>query len=246
MDTLTQCYGALNQWYGGLAPSTLAQWAGAAGTFCVVALALFRDLILGWWRRPKLVATCTKEIPCTVKVESIAWPGKYSDKIRWKGDRYFVRIRVFNDGKARAEKIQVSVSELAKRGLDEKFEDIRTILPLNLKWSNSPPEGAVTILDGISSKMPAFCDVISLWNPANPHQRRPADTPDNATVGQLELEVPMPNDTDLLPPGTYRLTIRIAAANREPIERELEFKHTGAWIDDDVTMRRDCLAISLK
>ena len=229
-----------------LAPSTLAQWAGAVATFCAVLLALFRDVILDWWRRPKLVATCTKEIPCTVKMPSRSWPGRFSNRVAWNGDRYFVRIRVENIGKTRAEKVQVSLTELAKRGLDEKFEDISTILPLNLKWSNSPPEGAVIILDGISSKMSAFCDVISLWNPANPNLRKPAGTAENVTIGQLELEVLPPNDTDLLLPGLYRLTVRIAAANFEPIDGITEFEHKGAWTDDDAAMRRDNLAVSLK
>jgi hypothetical protein len=175
-----------------------------------------------------------------------AWQGRFAGGGVWKGDRYFVRIKVENVGKTRAEKVQVSASKLAKRGLDGKFVDIPTTLPLDLKWANSRPEAVVTILDGISSKMSAFCDVISLWNPANPYLRRPAGTPGDVTVGQLELEVRPPNDTDLLPPGTYRLTMRIAAANFEPIDKELEFKHTGAWTDDDVTMRRDNLVVSLE
>jgi hypothetical protein len=229
-----------------LADSSAAQWAGAIATSCAVALALFRDVILSWWNQPKLVATCTKEVPCTVKMPSKSWAGRFSGKPPWNGDRYFVRIRVENIGKTRAEKVQVSLSKLAKRALDEKFEDISTILPLNLRWSNSPPEGAVMVLDGISSKMSAFCDVISLWNPANPNLRRPSGTPENVTVGQLELEVRPPNDTDLLPPGLYRLTVRIAAANVEPADRVIEFNHTGAWTDDDVSMRRDHLVVSLK
>jgi hypothetical protein len=229
-----------------LAPSSLAQILGAIATFSAVVVALFKDLILGWWRGPQLAATCTKEIPCTVKMPSTAWQGRFAGGGVWKGDGYFVRIKVENVGKTRAENVQVSASKLAKRGLDGKFVDIPTILPLNLKWSNSPPEGVVTILDGISSKMSAFCDVISLWNPANPYQRRPAGTPANVTVGRLELEVLLPTDTDLLPPATYRLTIRIAAANFEPIDKELEFTHTGVWTDDDTVMRRDNLVVSLE
>jgi hypothetical protein len=157
-----------------------------------------------------------------------------------------VRVRVENVGKTRAEKVQVSASKLAKKGLDGKFVDIPTILPLNLKWSNSPPDGVVTILDGISSKMSSFCDIVSLSDPANPYQGKPVGTPDIVTVGQLHTEVDLPTDTGLLPPATYKLTVRIAAANFEPIDKELEFTHRGAWTDDDVAMRRDNLVVSLK
>lgn len=38
---------------------------------------------------------------------------------------------------------------------------------------------------------------------------------------------------------------RIAAANVEPIDRVIEFSHTGTWMQDDAAMRRDCLGVSL-
>src|SRR5437660_1635328 len=87
----------------------------------------------------------------------------------WTGDCYFVRAKIENTVKTRAEKVQVSASKLAKRGPDNKFADIPTILPLNMKWSNRPPLGATAILDGISPKMGAFCDLVSVCDPANPH-----------------------------------------------------------------------------
>jgi hypothetical protein len=42
------------------------------------------------------------------------------------------------------------------------------------------------------------------------------------------------------------LTLRIAAANVEPIDRIVEFTHTGSWMQDDATMRRDQLGVSLE
>jgi hypothetical protein len=167
------------------APSSLAQWFGAIATFSAVVVALFKDLILGCWRGPKLVATCTIETPWTVKTPVIVWQGKNAGGGVWRGDGYYVRIKVENIGKTRAEKVQVSASKLAKRGLNNKFVDMPTILPLNLKWTGD----GLTILDGISSKMSAFCDVVSVCDPANPYQRRPDGTPANVTVAQLQLEV---------------------------------------------------------
>ena len=126
------------------------------------------------------------------------------------------------------------------------FTDIPTILPLNLKWSNSPPGmPPVVILDGISPKMSAFCDVVSLCDPVNPHHRKPAGTAVNTTVGQLQLEVDPLTDSHLLVPGKYRLTLRIAAANAKPIDKIFEFTHTGAWLGNDADMRRECLGVSL-
>jgi hypothetical protein len=223
------------------APSSLAQWLSAVGTILAVTVALFKDSLLSLWRKPSLDATCTKEIPWTVKTPMTVWQGERAGGGVWRGDGYFVRVKVENQGRTRAEKVQVSAEKLAVLGADDKFEDLPTILPLNLKWSNI----AVPILDGLSPRMTAFCDVIALSDPANPYWRRPAATPPNVTVGHLQLEVEPFTDSHLLPPGTYRLTLRIAAANVVPIVKTLEFKHTG-WASDDRQMRRECLAISLR
>jgi len=119
---------------------------------------------------------------------------------------------------------------------------------LKMKWSNHPPTEPVTILDGISREMWAFCDIVSLCDPANQYQRRPAGMPAHPapiTVGQLQLEFDLPDEWQLLAPGTYQLTLRIGAANAAPICKVLEFTHDGRWTPDDPAMRRDYLDVSL-
>lgn len=234
--------------YWELAPSTLAQWVSGIATTLAVIVALFRDPIRGWWNKPDLKVTCTAEVPETVRVRTTVWEGKWpgGGGGRWDGDCYFVRIKVENKGRTRAEKIQVSALNLAKRGLDNKFVDLRTTLPFNMRWSNGPPNAPVTVLDGISREMWAFCDIVSICDPTNPYQRRPTATSVGATVGQLQLEFDLPDEWRFLAPGTYQLTLRIAAANAAPICKVVEFTHDGGWTQDDVAMRRDYLAVSLK
>ncbi len=231
-----------------LAPSSLAQWVSGIGATLAVIVALFKDPITSWRRKPRLVASCTKEIPWTVRVPIAVYvPGQTPGQVAvlWSGNCYFIRLQIENTGRTRAEKVQVRALRLERRGVDQNFTDIPTTLPFNMKWSNSPPTGAVTILDGISSRMSAFCDIISLCDPANPHQRRPTGASANVTIGQLQLEFELPDEWILLTPGTYRLTLRIAAANVEPIDRTIEFTHSGNWTADDPAMRRDELGVSL-
>jgi hypothetical protein len=223
-----------------MAPSTLAQWVGGLGTIAAVVVALFKDPILAWKRKPRLKATCKKESPWTVRTPAVV-SSKTTGQPLWGGESYYVRAKIENTGSTRAEKVQVSAQTLAKQGADKKFTDLETSLPFNLKWSNI----GTPILDGISPKMSAFCDIVALFDPANPHQRRPVSTPPNATVGHLELEVEPFTDSHLLPPGTYRLSLRIAAANAEPIDKIIEFTHSGIWLEDDAEMRRECLGVSL-
>lgn len=234
-----------------IAPSSLAQWAGAAATFAAVVVALFKDSIREWWKKPKLKVTCTKEIPETVRVPTTVWQGKWpgGGGGRWNGYSYYVRIKVENQGRTRAEKVQVSAMKLAKRGLDNNFAYLPTTLPFSMRWSNGPPTAPVTVLDGISGRMSAFCDIIALCDPANPYQRRPAGMPASSapvTVGQLQMEFDPAEEWHLLVPGTYRLTLRIGAANVEPIDRIVEFTHDGRWTEEDIAMRRDYLGVSLK
>jgi hypothetical protein len=226
-----------------MAPSTLAQWFGAAGTIGAVFLALFKDVFRIWWRRPVLSATCSKETPFTSRTPiMVATPGSSAV---WSGDCYYIRVQIANIGKTRAEKVQMYASKLAKKGADQKFTDVPTFLPLNAKWSNSPTGQSSAVLDGISPKMAAFADLVALSHPSNPYQAKPAGTPDGVVIAELQLEVAPFSGSNLLSPGTYQLTLRIAAANVDPIEKILEFTHTGNWIENDAEMRRDGFGISL-
>jgi hypothetical protein len=231
-----------------IGPSTLAQWVGGIGTVGAVIVALFKDPIRARWNKPQLEVTCTKEVPETVRVSMTTWQGRWPEGGggHWTGDGYYVRIRVKNRGRTRAEKIEVSAIKLARRGVDNRFADIPTTLPFNMRWSNGPPDAPVTVLDGISREMSAFCDIVSISNPANPFWRRPTDVPEGQTVGHLQLEFDLHDEWRLLTPGTYQLTLRIGGANVEPINRIIEFTHDGSWTQDDQAMRRDHLDVSIR
>jgi hypothetical protein len=225
-----------------MAPSTLAQWFGAVGTIGAVLVALFKDPLLAWRRKPRLDVTCTKESPLTCKVPYLV-TSTGNENVLWAGECYWVRAMVKNSGKTRAERVQVYASRLARLGADNKFENVSTFLPLNMRWANHPPGASGAILDGISPKMWALCDIVALCDPANTFWTTPAGTPPNTTVGQLQMEAF--TGAAMLPPGTYRLTLRIAAANVHPIEKVFQFKHTGAWLSDDAQMRHECLGVEM-
>jgi hypothetical protein len=225
-----------------MAPSSAAQWFGAVATFLAVIVALFKDSIREWRRKPKLIVTCENSPPCTVRTPLFVKDSR-TGTLLWSGDSYWVRVKVENKGRTRAEKVQVSLSNLYYRpNVDGEFsEDAGHHFPLNLKWAHI----GVPILDGISPDMVALCDVIALSDPANPHRPQLANIPLNATVGQLQLEVNLPPEFDSLRPGAWKLTLRIGAANAKPIEKTLLFSHTGEWRQNDVDMRRECLRVSL-
>jgi hypothetical protein len=227
-----------------MAPSSWAQWCGAIATTLAVIVALAKDSIRAWWNRPRLEVVCKNRSPWTIKTRIHILS---SQQILWQGDCYWVRIEVKNSGPTRAEKVQVYASRLEKLGADEKFAGIESFIPLNMKWSNSPANAPLVTLDGISSMMSAFCDVVSVSDPSNPTEKiRPPGAPEGMTLGYLQLEVAPNSGSHLLPPGKYKLTLRIAAGNVKPIDRVLTFKHTGAWTFDEETMRRDYISVELR
>jgi hypothetical protein len=169
-----------------MAPSSLAQWFAAAGTILAVIVALSKDSLRARWNKPKLTATCSKETPYTSRMPIIV---HHQNTLIWRGDCYYIRGQVENTGKTRAEKVQVYAAKLAKQGLDGKFADMPSFIPMNFKWSNSPPDGTSAVLDGISPKMGAFFDLVAICDPANPFRGKLPDTPENEAVGELQLEV---------------------------------------------------------
>lgn len=230
----------LAQWYSALAPSSLAQWFAALGTICAVIVALLKDTFLRWWQKPDLITTCENSPPWTVRTPIFV---QVAGTLVWTGDSYWVRVKVTNEGRTRAEKVQISLSNLEyKPNVHGEFsEDSRQHFPLNLKWSHV----SVPILDGISPGMSALCDIIAMSDPANPHWPRPTATQVGVTVGRLQFEVELPPEFHSLKPGSWRLTLRIAAANAKPTVKTLLFSHTGEWRQNDADMRRECLRVSL-
>ncbi len=72
---------------------TLAQWAAASATFLAVLVALFKDEILRWWRKPKLTVSITLQPPFKI-VESFL-----PMNLRWSHGQQGSRApEIFADG----------------------------------------------------------------------------------------------------------------------------------------------------
>jgi cellobiose-specific phosphotransferase system component IIC len=90
----------------------LAQWVGALGTILAVIVALFKTEFLQWLRRPNLKIVVSlgppecHAVPFTFKVAQ--------DTPIQIAQSYYFRIYVLNDGKTRAEQVQVYVAGLSR------------------------------------------------------------------------------------------------------------------------------------
>src|ERR1022692_2736858 len=150
-----------------MAPSSAAQWFGAVATFLAVIVALFRDFIWEWRRKPKLIVTCENSPPCTVRTPLFVNDLR-TGNLLWTGDSYWVRVKVENKGRTRAAPLPVRLSHLySSPRVDGEFsEDARQHRPLKLKWAHI----GVPIREGSAPDRGARGDGSAPSDPANPQR----------------------------------------------------------------------------
>lgn len=217
---------------------SIAQWAGALATFLAVLVALFKEDLVQLWRRPKLTLSITLAPPDCHKTQ-LTFVGIAAPPI----DCYYLRIWVKNEGKTRAEAVQVFAAGLAKKAADGSFRRVESFLPMNLKWSHAQVQtsGPEIFAEGISPGMGKHCDLGRIAHPNSKvvlGENLPGVPEENAIL-ILELEIQPNTRSHLVPPGTYLLELRVAGANCSPVSKTLEFTLTGQWFDEESRMFRD-------
>jgi hypothetical protein len=224
---------------------TVAQWAGAVGTISAVLVALFKDEILRNRRRPKLNVSITLGPPDSVKTiwnYQILAPNLQT-YIAKQADCYFMRLWIENQGKTRAEKVQVFASKLLKEAEAGTFHPVKNFLPMNLQWANSHELFA----EAISPYMGKHCDLGHIMTPSALvalQEDLPA-VPSEHTVLALDLEVKPSTKNHLISPGRYLLELKIAGANVLPVVTTLDITLTGKWYDDAEKMFGDAIKLTI-
>jgi hypothetical protein len=225
---------------------TLAQWAGATATLLAVLVALFKDEFLRWRRKPELRVSVALASPDCHKT-TLNYVVQKTALTYGAAECYYLRIWVENVGKTRAERVQVFASKLSKRSADGSFKKVDNFLPMNLLWAHSQQGkgGPEIFAEGISPQMGKHCD---LGHIVDPKYRKDVgyDLPMLAaeeTVLALDIEVKPNTLSHLVPPGVYRLALRVAAANCSPVDHTLEITITGKWFSDQAQMFVDGLGI---
>ncbi len=216
---------------------TAAQWASASMTFAAVLVALFREDIRGWWRRPKLELRVSLEPPDGQKTR-VQW---MSGPQVITADCHYVRLWVMNKGKSRAEKVEVYLAALSRRRADGAFSRVETFPPMNLRWAHATT--SQIFADGIPPGMGKHCDFGHVIDPG-------AGIPGNlAGSGGVQfvfdLEVAPNTGAHIVPPGVYRAHLQVAASNAKPIDRHVELTVSPTWYADEATMFREGLGLRL-
>jgi len=216
-----------------------AAWAGAFATLLAVLVALFKEELQRFWRKPKLEAVVRLTTPDCHKTEITVTNRQTGQVDRWPC--YYLRIWIENRGNQRAEQVQVFVSKLWRKRADGTFGEERQFLPMNLLWAHIERP----FLAGLSPKMGQHCDVGRVIHPSKASavgEKLPTVAEDKAILA-LDLEVKPNTKTHLLAPGEYQLELRIAASNARPVSKKVELSVTGEWFDDETRMFADGLGM---
>lgn len=225
---------------------TIAQWVGAFATILAVLVALFKEEIVRWWRRPELEASITRAPPDCVQTKAEYSVQRTAHPFA-AADSYWLRIWVKNTGKMRAEKVQVFAAALSKRVADGAFKPVDNFLPMNLRWSHAQDQAHAPEIfaDGISPGMGKHCDLGHIIDPQHRVEvgEDLSNVPSGKTILGLELEVKPNTLSHLIPPGTYRLTLRIAAGNSKPVTKVVEISVTGDWYSDEKRMLSEGIGV---
>ena len=212
--------GNVAPWFG-----NVAQWVGAGVTFLAVVVALFKEDILRKLRHPKLTVRLEAGHPDCVR--------ELLNEEGWHGSRYFLRLWIKNEGKVRADQVEVFLSEASEVREVGPPVAVPQFTPMNLRWSKSNPP--TIYVGGISPHMGRHCDLGAISDPTRQLLLKslPEQSEKIRLSLQLEFRPPVPQ---WLVPGKYKFKILVAASNCEPVAWDVDFHLTGKWSDDEKDM----------
>ncbi|MBI5622187.1 MAG: hypothetical protein HY924_00265 [Elusimicrobia bacterium] len=204
----------------------VATWIGSIATLAAVIIALFLQEIRSFWDKPKLDATIRLQPPDCHKTTLRRLDG--SDETF---PAYYMRIWVSNSGSQMAEKAQVFFAGLTRQQDDGSYRAVETFLPMNLLWAH-----ARCVYMDIAPDMGKHCDLGHIDIPSA--HAGPADRLYGKPQAHLflDLEVLANQGGFIIPPGKYRLEIKVAANNATPVTRTFEMDLTGSWHDTESDM----------
>ena len=225
---------------------TAANWAAAVGTLFVGLVALFKEEIRALFFKPSFRVEIRTRLPFCVKTPSVVYESTLDGNrnVLWTGIIYYARLWVRNVGNRRAESVEVFVTRVEKRTREGYYEPIGGFVPSNLRWANTDPIRP-EIFCGMNPEMGRYCDLGAIADPACPTLREVSGAPRGMATFDLVLQAGLPGDANRLPPGDYRITLKVSAANARPVEKSVQVSLSGNWTEEESTMFAKELGVSV-
>lgn len=217
-----------------------ANWVTAIATLLAVAaalvIALYQEDWRERWRRknlhPDLVVRAFAGPPDCVQIPHVEYQLVAGQPTSKRGTSYYLRMLVKNTGTVTARNVEVYAKAL-RQERNGNWEPVEDFPPMNLVWSNSPPEPHRdrTYLPFLPAGSSRHCDVAHMIDP----QRR------QLFESEAKPDLPPPSLTfdvvrgplhfgHIVGPGKYRLDIEVAAENFDALTRVVEVWFDGTWM----------------
>jgi hypothetical protein len=208
---------------GKLSEST---WWAVYLALSAAVLGLFKDTIVRWIYFPELELRFYNAAPYC---DDPPARGKTAGGVDFSVNTIYFRPLVINLGTARAEKVEVMLTDVHRPQpngppvLDRQFS-------MNLGWSNLH---GVTVLDGINPEMRRFVDLGKIYQPNErvAYLGDAENLPDaNGVICSLSVEV-LGNHRPYLLSATndWYVTLLLSAANHATLRYRMTIHMTGGW-----------------
>jgi len=147
---------------------------------------------------------------------------------------------VENAGYQAAVDVEVYAKGLRRLESDGKWQRVETFPPMNLVWADV---GGLHVAS-MAPQTGRHCDLGHIMDPANRQYAAKELNPKlNLTAAQTSftfaLAVQPNHKGDIIPPGTYRLDVVVAARNARTLLATLGVAVDGRWFKTDTEMLAD-------
>jgi hypothetical protein len=171
--------------------------------------------------------------PDCVQIPYVEYSQQAGQIARRQATSYYMRILVKNTGNVTARNVEVYAKAL-KQERNSRWEPIEDFPPMNLVWSNSPPEPHFTertYLPFLSPGSSRHCDVAHVVDPSRKQLFESEFKPESPPVTMTFDLIAKPlHFGHIVGPGKYRLTIEVAAENFDVLTRVVEISFDGTWM----------------
>jgi hypothetical protein len=205
-----------------------SDWWAVYLALSAAILGLFKDSIFRWVYFPELELLFYNGAPYCDEPPA---KGKSAAGVDFSLNTIYFRPLVINHGTARAEKVEVMITDVHRPQpggpaiLDRQFS-------MNLGWSNL---SGVTVLDGINPEMRRFVDLGKIYQPNErvAHLGESENLPDHeGVVFSLSVEVQGNHCPYLLPAkNDWYVTLLLSAANHPTRRYRMTIQMTNDWIN---------------
>lgn len=156
-------------------------------------------------------------------------------------DTYYFRFKVRNGGNLVMEDVEVFATELHKKSISGAFEKVQDFLPINLVWAHNH----YVTLPKIQPDLYKHCDFGHILRSVNVDLRPFGLEHKSKVIFLLDSEVQPNTGSHLIFPGEYKIKIVFSANNVKPTSKWVNLRLNDDWHEDQVTMFRDNVDVSM-